>query len=204
MSTRRLGLIGGKLGLFVTLVVGVVVVAVVMAVVLNGADGEDPEFVFDPPASSERDSLEADGDAADAAVVGLDGADVSVTDANDEGSPGTMLDDPESAAGSAATDQQGDEATTPETSGDDVADPASGPEDDPEAVPTNEDRAAEQQDSESVDLGPMLEVSPSVIRQGETVFVRLFGAEAGSVLLTVDGATTFCRFVESSHAHDTI
>lgn len=190
MSTRRLGLIGGKLGLFVTLVVGVVVVAVGMAVVLNGADGEDPELVLDIPTSSDPASQEADGDAADAAVVGLDvGAEVSATDATDDGSAGTILDDRESSAGAAASGQQGDEAA-PETSGDDVPDPASGSADDLEAGPTFDDRAAGPEDSESVDLGPMLEVSPSVIRQGETVFVRLLGAQAGSVLLTVDGATT--------------
>jgi hypothetical protein len=182
VSTRRLGLIGGKLGLFVTLVVGVVVAAVVMALVLNGTAGDDPGFV-----ASASVSLEGEGDGTVTVASNSEpGVEETAREVNTDAAG--ELDDPERTVGDESSGEEVDEAAS---SGAGVADPVSEPApDDAEARTTGDEPAPDFGASEGVDLGPRVEVSPSVIRQGETVFVRLFGAEAGSVLLTVDGATT--------------
>ncbi len=186
MSVGPLRLIGGRLGVFATVVLAVVVVALVMAVVLNGSDADDPEVVLSASVSSP--SVVEDGGDAPSSSGAVESAPESSPDPDVEGElelagsgdPGSEAD---AAGNGSAVD--GDEAVGEPDSRD-----ASESEAQPDATQSGEQGEDIATGADPASLEPAVEVSPVVIRQGETVFVRLSGADAGSVLLTVDGVTT--------------
>ncbi len=162
---------------FVLLTVGVMLGAIVLAVVLNGSeDDRGGDLVVGAPdaSSSVDEPVDAESQVEGAESEGEGGDTDLGSDPAEQPEPEVAETESETPANS-DTELEADEAGGADAPGTDEPDEAEAGEPGPEA---------------EVGVDPVVEVSPGVIRQGETVFVRLSKVEVGSVLLTVDGETT--------------
>jgi len=156
----------------------VIAVAALVAVLTDDPAGDDSPLA-DAPLVADTTPVDQDESAAPPAT-GDSATDVTPSDA-DLSDPGPTP-TPDAVA---EPDSTADAASAADSTPDATADPAALPE--PAAA---DPASADASPDETAPASERVLVSPNVVRQGETVLVRVPSLDAGSILLTVDGRTT--------------